>query len=149
MRHALSILLVGCFATGGGSLAADTPDLSVLLAELSRAAKNYQDQALRFTCEEKIVHRPRRGRRRVYRFQYVYAYTDAGLLQDYRLPHSSRTPKGQEPPACRPPCSIRMIREPRRTQVVHLVTDQNRGTEMRTLLDEHSQLRALGKELVR
>ena len=41
--------------------------------------------ALRFTCDETIVHDP--GiRPRVYRFQYVYRYREGDGLDDYRMP---------------------------------------------------------------
>jgi hypothetical protein len=73
--------------------------LEALLEGLARQAEVYRDSALRFTCDERVVE-IHRGKRRAFEFEYVYAYDDAGRLQDHRMTRriAERVRKGKALP---------------------------------------------------
>ena len=89
--------LCGVIVTAAGLLWAATPagepDTAVrmteILDELDRVALFYENNALRFTCNETVTHFAN-GRRNVYRYRYIYRYDEEGKLADYREPRGSK-----------------------------------------------------------
>ena len=91
MKRALATLfLLACVgaqlsAGSGESPAVDEAALPRILSRLDGIARRYRDEALRFTCEEKIIHsRPDRPSR-FFSFEYIYEFSDAAGLIDYRV----------------------------------------------------------------
>lgn len=61
------------------------PRLREILRELARVDAFYQDNALRFTCDERVIHSTDRGDRS-FRYKYIFVYDDDGQLSDHRVP---------------------------------------------------------------
>ena len=84
-RITLCCVLICALAFVTSAPATEPPELDELLSRLDGVAQTYRQHALRFTCEETILHDPG-YRKRVLRFQYIYAYSEEEGLRDYRLP---------------------------------------------------------------
>lgn len=81
--------------------------LDPILGRLGRLAQLYRDQALQFTCDERIDYQDRANVREIHDFEYIYVYDDAGGFLDYRtLPHAG-VRKGA-PPAEIDPATYRL-----------------------------------------
>lgn len=80
----------------------DAPALDPILGRLGRLAQLYRDQALQFTCDERIDYQDRANFREIHDFEYIYVYDESGGFLDYRtLPHAG-VKKGAPPPEIDP-----------------------------------------------
>jgi hypothetical protein len=86
---------------GASGPAAHQEALDRVLAGLDRIAGLYRDEALRFSCEEKIIHSRPSSPSRFFKFEYVYEFSGRSGLLDFRV--DSRTPHhaGKAPPPAR------------------------------------------------
>ncbi|HET6372370.1 MAG TPA: hypothetical protein VFG76_03635 [Candidatus Polarisedimenticolia bacterium] len=89
MMCCLALLLVAAAGTASGADEATR----LVLSRLDRVASLYRDAALRFSCEERIIlARPDRPTRFL-DFEYIYEFSEANGLLDYRVdtrvPHRS------------------------------------------------------------
>jgi len=90
VRRVLAAVLAGLLGLPAAAVIQNetpevTPGLEQILERLERAARLYQDNALRFICTEEITHFTSRGRKR-YAMEYIYVYDDETGFADYRLP---------------------------------------------------------------
>jgi hypothetical protein len=73
-----------------------------ILDRLGRLAVLYRDQALQFTCDERIDYEDSANRHEIHDFEYIYVYDEARGFLDYRtLPHAG-VKKGAPPPEVDP-----------------------------------------------
>ena len=75
---------------------ADESRLQRLLARLDRIASLYRDNALKFSCIEKVTYSSLSVPARTHKLEYIYEYKD-GNLTDYRTPYRRRHPGGEVP----------------------------------------------------
>lgn len=108
MKRTLAALLLSFASAGFQSIAAvaeiSTPDEAALRQTLSRldaVARRYMDEALRFSCEEKVVYAQPGRPSNFFSFEYIYEFSDAAGLLDYRI--DTRVPHrgGKAPPRAR------------------------------------------------
>jgi hypothetical protein len=68
-----------------------------VLDHLGRLAELYRDQALQFTCDERIDYEDRANKHEIHDFEYIYVYDESRGFLEYRtLPHAG-VKKGAPP----------------------------------------------------
>lgn len=97
----IAVVLVALAALGQPA-AVDDYELGDLLSRLDRVASLYRDNALKFSCREKIVYRPSLLNKKAHqnarqgagglilKLEYIYEYNDEGHLSDYRTRRGSK-----------------------------------------------------------
>jgi len=95
----LAILLAMAAATQPSTeVVMEDAALSELLARLDGLADLYRDNALRFSCDERIVYESATGTgREVYELEYIYVYDKDKGLSDYRTRRGVHLKKGETP----------------------------------------------------
>lgn len=104
MKRPLVALLIWAAAGPGLGVRAidpppDTVSLARVLEQLDRVAGLYRDTALKFSCDEKIVHARPGFPSRFHEFRYVYEFSEESGLVDYRVDRLAPQRAAEAPPA--------------------------------------------------
>ena len=107
MRRALCVLILmsfGAFGLHAGEAEPSTEDdaeLGRILSRLDEVARRYRDEALRFSCEEKVIY-ARPGKTSLFfSFEYIYEFSESAGLLDYRVDTRSSHRGDKTPPRAR------------------------------------------------
>lgn len=80
----VSLLVAGVLRASAAAEPAAAPDLDTVLDRLADVATLYRDEALQFTCREKIVYTSKREKVSQ-DFEYIYVFDPREGLLDYRI----------------------------------------------------------------